>query len=278
MAAIIDGKAAAAKHREIIARRAASLRRPPGLAVVLIGDDPASHVYVKNKHNDCKSCGITAFDYRLPAETTQAELIELVSELNRREDVDGILVQSPMPKHICEPDIYTAIDPGKDVDVFHPYNAGLVMQGSPRFSPCTPAGVMLLLDEYNITVEGKECVVVGRSDKAGKPQAMMLLHQNGTVTICHSRTPDLASVTRRADILVSAVGKLGLITGSMIKPGAVVIDVGMNKKPDGKLAGDVVFSEAEAVASYITPVPGGVGPMTRVVLLYNTLASAEARI
>ncbi len=277
MAILIDGKATAAKHKALIKEKVATMARKPGLAVVLVGEDTASQIYVRNKHRDCEECGIVSFSHTLPADTTQQQLLALIAQLNADEAVDGILVQLPLPKHFDESEVLNAIDPKKDVDAFHPENVGLIMTGTPRFAPCTPAGVMLMLDEYNIDVKGKECVVVGRSNIVGKPQAMLLLHRHGTVTICHSRTPDLGAVTRRADILVAAVGKLGLITADMVKPGAVVIDVAMNKKEDGKLAGDDLFDEVEPVASAITPVPGGVGPMTRVMLLYNTLKAAELR-
>ncbi len=278
MAVLMDGKALAAKLKTGYKQRADALAASgvrPGLAVILVGNNPASAVYVRNKKNDCIECGIESFEYVLPESTSQQELVKLINELNLRTDVHGILVQLPLPQHLDTQEIMKTIDPKKDVDAFHAENVGLIMQGTPRYLPCTPAGVMELLDEYGIDPKGKECVVIGRSDIVGKPQAMLLLHRHGTVTIAHSRTPNLAEVARRADILVCAVGKVGLVTKDMVKPGAVVIDVAMNKKPDGKLTGDVVFSEVEPIASYITPVPGGVGPMTRAVLMKNTLASAE---
>ena len=279
MAVIMDGKALAKKLKGQLFERAQALRAKgitPGLAVVLVGEDPASAIYVRNKKNDCVECGIESFSYELNAETTQAELLKLIDELNARADVHGILVQMPLPKHFDEKEVLRAISPMKDVDAFHPENVGLIVQGQPRFAPCTPAGVMALLDEYHIDIKGKECVVVGRSDIVGKPQALLLLHRHGTVTIAHSRTRDLKETCLKADILVLAVGKLGLITGDMVKPGAVVIDVAMNRGADGKLAGDAIYAEVEPKASYITPVPGGVGPMTRAVLMQNTITSAES--
>lgn len=275
MATIIDGKALAAKRKESIAAEVAALPRRPGLAVILVGDDPASRVYVNHKKKDCAECGIYSEEYALPAATSQKELLELLELLNQREDIHGILVQLPLPKHIDEDSVICAIDPAKDVDAFHPYNVGRLMQGKPAFLPCTPAGVMDMLDEYGIDPAGKHCVVIGRSNIVGKPQAMLLLHRNATVTICHSRTADLAAECRRADILISAVGKVGLVTADMVKPGAVVIDVAMNRNAAGKLCGDVCFDEVAAKASHITPVPGGVGPMTRVRLLENTLTAAK---
>ena len=277
-ATIMDGKLSAQRARDAISVEVEQLKAQgiqPGLAVVLVGSDPASQVYVRNKKKDCAQCGIESFSYTLPEETTQQELLDLIGQLNQEEKVHGILVQLPLPKHLDEKEILRAIDPRKDVDAFHPENVGKIMIGDFDFLPCTPAGVMQLLDEYGIDPKGKECVVVGRSNIVGKPMAMLLLHRHGTVTICHSRTPDLAEVTRRADILVSAVGKTGLITGEMIKPGAVVIDVAINRGEDGKLHGDVCFDQAAEKASFLTPVPGGVGPMTRVMLLKNTLTAAR---
>jgi len=277
MATVIDGKALAAKMKAEIREEIARDGIHAGLAVVIVGEDPASRIYVNNKRKDCAECGIESFEFALPAESTEQELIALIGELNAREDVDGILVQLPLPKHIDESRVIRAIDPDKDVDAFHPYNVGLIMTGDYRFLPCTPAGVIAMLDAYGIDPAGKNCVVVGRSNIVGKPQAMLLLHRSGTVTICHSRTRDLAAITAGADILVSAVGKVGLITADMVKPGAVVIDVAMNRNSEGKLCGDVLYDEVSEKASYITPVPGGVGPMTRVMLLKNTLTAAKAR-
>jgi len=274
MAIILDGKATAAKHKKLIRETTAKMARKPGLAIVLVGDDQASHVYVKNKIRDCEECGITSYQHNLPAATTTEKLLALITTLNADSSVDGILCQLPLPKHIDESKILCAIAPRKDVDCFHPENIGLYMVGTPRFLPGTPAGVMLLLDEYGIDIAGKECVVVGRSNIVGKPQAMLLLQHHGTVTICHSRTPDLGAVTRRADVLIAAVGVLHLIKANMVKPDAVVIDVGMNTNINGKLAGDVDFEAVEKVASHITPVPGGVGPMTRVMLMKHTLMAA----
>lgn len=247
----------------------------PGLAVVIVGDDPASRVYVNNKKKACAECGIYSEEYALPEETTQEELLSLIDTLNRKSDISGILVQLPVPKHIDETTIINAIDPKKDVDAFHPINVGKIMVGNFDFVPCTPAGVMELIKESGIEISGKECVVVGRSNIVGKPQAMLLLHQNGTVTICHSRTKDLKEHTKKADILVVAVGIPNFVTGDMIKEGAVVIDVGINRLENKKLCGDVEFESAEKVAGAITPVPGGVGPMTIAMLMKNTVRAAE---
>lgn len=277
-ATIMDGKALAAKWKENIKTQVAALSQRPGLAVILVGNDPASRVYVTNKEKDCAQCGIYSEEFALPAEIGQKALLELIDELNRRPEIDGILCQIPLPRgyDYDEEQVLQAIDPRKDVDAFHPYNVGRIMIGDYTFLPCTPAGVMALLDEYGIDPAGKRCVVVGRSNIVGKPQAMLLLHRHGTVTICHSRTPDLGSITREADILVSAVGKRNLITADMVKEGAAVIDVAMNRDENGKLCGDVDFAPVAEKAAYITPVPGGCGPMTRVMLLQNTLAAARA--
>lgn len=278
MAIIIDGKATAKKLRQQVAQQAALLPRKPGLAVILVGEDPASQIYVRNKEKDCALCGFESFETRLPAETTQEALLDKIAQLNADPAVDGILVQLPLPRHIDEHAVLSAIRPGKDADAFHPENVGLMVTGEPPVWPCTPLGVMELLREYGISAAGKHCVVVGRSNIVGKPMALLLLRDNGTVTICHSRTPDLASEVRRADILVAAVGKPGLIPGEWIQEGAVVIDVAMNRGADGKLCGDVDFEGASARAAYITPVPGGVGPMTRAVLMRNVLALAQAHL
>lgn len=240
-----------------------------------MGENPASKVYVAGKIRDCGEVGIESREYALPETTTQEELLALVNELNNDSAVSGFIVQLPLPAHIDEKAVIDAISPEKDVDAFHPVNVGKIMIGDYDFLPCTPAGVMELLEEYDIDVSGKECVVVGRSNIVGKPQAMLLLHKNGTVTVCHSRTKDLASVTRRADILVVAIGKGEFVTGDMIKPGAVVIDVGMNRNAEGKLVGDVHFESAKEKASYITPVPGGVGVMTRAMLMKNAIKAAQ---
>ena len=276
-ATIIDGKALAAKKKAQVAKQAAKLKSRPGLAVILVGDDPASRVYVTSKRRDCEECGFYSEEFALPAETGQKALLELVDTLNERPEIDGILCQLPLPKgyDYDEQEVLLHIDPSKDVDAFHPANVGKIMIGDYDFLPCTPAGVMEMLKEYNIDPAGKHCVVVGRSNIVGKPQAMLLLHKHGTVTICHSRTPDLASITRQADILVAAVGRVNLITADMVKPGAVVIDVAMNRNAAGKLCGDVDFAPVAEIASYITPVPGGVGPMTRAMLMENTLTAAR---
>ncbi len=274
-ATIMDGKALAAKVKERVRQQAKSLPRRPGLAVILVGDDPASRVYVNGKKRDCAECGFYSEEYALPAQTSQAELMALVDSLNRRADIDGILCQLPLPKGLDEMAVLRAIHPSKDVDCFHPFNVGELMIGMQSFQPCTPAGVMELLSEYGIDPAGKHAVVVGRSHTVGKPQAVLLLQRNATVTICHSRTPDLAQVCREADILVSAAGRRGLITGDRVKEGAVVIDVAMNRDENGKLCGDVCFEAAAQRAAYITPVPGGVGPMTRAMLMVNTLTAAR---
>ena len=278
MATRMDGKAVSAKVKEQVAQEVAALQGQgvcPGLAVVIVGEDPASRIYVNNKKKACQATGIHSEEYALPASTTQEELLALVDTLNHKEDIHGILVQSPLPKGLDEGAVVEAIDPQKDVDAFHAYNVGKIMMGDYHFLPCTPAGIMELLQAYDIPVEGKRCVVIGRSNIVGKPMAMLLLHQNGTVTICHSRTKDLPEVTRQADILVSAVGKSRFVTADMVKPGAVVIDVGMNRDENGKLCGDVDFAAVEPIAGYITPVPGGVGPMTIAMLLKNTVSAAK---
>lgn len=278
MAQKIDGKAIAAQVKAEVAREVEALKAKgihPGLAVVIVGDDPASRIYVNNKKKACESTGIHSEEYALSAETTQAQLLDLIHRLNRKPEVNGILVQSPLPAGLDESAIVENIDPRKDVDAFHSYNVGKIMQGNYTFLPCTPAGVMELIHSTGVAVTGKQCVVIGRSNIVGKPMAMLLLHESGTVTICHSRTTNLAEVCRRADILVSAVGKAKLVTADMVKPGAVVIDVGMNRDENGKLCGDVDFENVASVASYITPVPGGVGPMTIAMLMKNTVAAAK---
>ena len=276
MATILDGKALAAKCKEQIRQEVQALDRKPGLAVIIVGENPASRVYVNNKRKDCEECGFYSEEYALPAATSQKELLELIHTLNQRKDIDGILCQLPLPKGLDEEAVLLAIDPQKDVDGFHPMNAGALLIGKDGFLPCTPAGVMKLLEEYGIDPLGKHCVVVGRSNIVGKPMALLLLRAHGTVTICHSKTPDLAEVCRSADILVAAVGKRNLITGDMVKDGAVVVDVAMNHNEAGKLCGDVSYEEVASRASYITPVPGGVGPMTRAMLMENTLKAAKA--
>lgn len=273
----MDGKMVSAKVRGSILEEVNGLKDKgvrPGLAVIIVGEDPASKVYVRNKERACEECGFYSEKYALPEETTQEELLGLIDELNHNPRIDGILCQLPVPKHINEQAIVDAISPEKDVDAFHPINVGKIMVGNFDFLPCTPAGVMQLLEEYDINPNGKNCVVIGRSNIVGKPMAMLLLHKNGTVTICHSRTKNLKEVCAQADILVAAVGKADFVTADMVKEGAVVIDVGMNRK-DGKLCGDVAFDEVNEKASYLTPVPGGVGPMTITMLMKNTLKAAK---
>lgn len=276
-AQIIDGRALSKKIRQRITEESSVLKEKgiiPGLAVILIGDDPASHTYVNNKKKACEECGFYSEIYKLPESTPEADVLELIEVLKSRKEINGILVQSPFPKHISEKKILLAIPPEKDVDAFHPQNVGAIVAGDFDFVPCTPAGVMEMLKEYNIEVSGKHAVVIGRSNIVGKPMSILLLHKHATVTICHSKTKNLADITRQADILVAAVGRLGFVTADMVKPGAVVIDVGMNRKEDGKLAGDVDFNGVSETASYITPVPGGVGLMTVAMLLQNTLRAA----
>lgn len=278
MAIRIDGKAVAAQVRAQVAQDAAALKArgvQPGMAVVLVGDDPASKIYVNNKKKACAETGIYSEEHILPAETTQEELLALIEKLNADEKIHGILVQSPLPKHLDEKLVVEHIDPRKDVDAFHAYNVGRIMIGDYTFLPCTPAGVIELIRSAGVVIEGKSCVVVGRSNIVGKPMAMLLLHCNGTVTICHSRTRNLAEICRGADILVAAVGRAKMITADMVKPGAVVIDVGMNRDENGRLCGDVDFDAVEPIASYITPVPGGVGPMTIAMLMKNAVRAAE---
>ena len=279
MANLINGKEIAANVREKVRLEALELKNRtgivPGLAVILVGDDPASKIYVNNKKKACAEAGFNSFEHLLPASTSQEELIALIDSLNADPSVHGILCQLPLPNHIDERAVINAISPEKDVDAFHPVNVGKIMIGSYDFLPCTPAGIMELIHSTGISVSGKKCTVVGRSNIVGKPMAMLLLHENGTVTVCHSKTADLAAECRSADILVAAVGKAKLITADMVKEGAVVIDVGTNRNSDGKLCGDVDFAEVEKKASYITPVPGGVGPMTIAMLMRNTLTAAE---
>ena len=281
MANIIDGKAISAAIRAEIKEETLAFEKEhgfrPGLAVIIVGEDPASQVYVRNKRRACEEVGFYSEAYELPATTTQEELNALVDKLNANDKIHGILCQLPLPKHLDENEVILRIDPKKDVDAFHPINVGRIMIGDYSFLPCTPAGVMALLERSGIEISGKECVVVGRSNIVGKPQAMLLLHANGTVTVCHSRTKNLAEVCRRADILVAAIGKADFFTADMVKDGAVVIDVGMNRRADGKLTGDVDFESVAPKASYITPVPGGVGPMTITMLMQNTLTAALKR-
>lgn len=278
MAKIIDGKALAQSIKENIAREVDALKEKgvtPGLAVILVGDDPASKVYVNNKKKACAQVGIYSEEYLLPADTDEKTLLNLIAKLNADKNISGVLLQAPIPPHLDYRKISETISPNKDVDAFHPYNVGKIMIGDFDFVPCTPAGVIELIKSTGTEIAGKNCVVIGRSNIVGKPQAMLLLKENGTVTVCHSKTKDIASFTRGADILVVAVGRAGFVNGDMIKPGAVVIDVGMNRNAEGKLCGDVDFASAEPVASYITPVPGGVGPMTVTMLLKNTVKAAK---
>ena len=276
-AGILDGKALAGRIKEELRGKCGHLARVPQLAVVLVGDDPATAIYVRNKERDCRECGIDCRDHRLAADTTQEALLALIQELNRDDAVDGILVQLPLPGHLDGAQVLRTIDPDKDVDAFHPENVGRLLLGQPRYLPCTPAGILALLREYAIDPAGKHCVVVGRSNIVGKPLALLLLQADATVTVCHSKTPDLADQCRRADILVSAAGQAGLITADMVRPHAVVIDVAMNRGADGRLCGDVDFGAVAQRADYITPVPGGVGPMTRAMLMENTYQAALGR-
>ena len=279
MAKLINGKEVAASVRAKVKEETEKFTNETGiqvgLAVIIVGDNPASRIYVNNKKKACEEVGFKSYEYALPAETTQDELLELVRKLNNDETVHGILCQLPLPAHIDEKTVINEINPEKDVDAFHPVNVGKIMIGDYNFLPCTPAGCMELIHSTGISVKGKNCTVVGRSNIVGKPMAMLLLHESGTVTVCHSKTVDLKEECKRADILVAAVGVPKLIKGDMIKEGAVVIDVGMNRLPDGKLCGDVDFEQASEKASYITPVPGGVGPMTIAMLMKNTLTAAK---
>lgn len=278
MANLINGKEVAARVKADVAKETEALTElgiTPGLAVVIVGDDPASKVYVNNKKKACEEVGFYSEEYALPAETTQEELMNLIRKLNEKCDIDGILVQLPLPKHLDEKAVIEAISPKKDVDAFHASNVGKIMIGDYKFLPCTPAGVMELIKSTGIEISGKNCVVIGRSNIVGKPMAMLLLHANGTVTICHSKTQNLKEICKSADILVAAVGKAKFVTADMVKDGAVVIDVGMNRDENGKLCGDVDFACVEPIASYITPVPGGVGPMTIAMLMRNTLTAAK---
>ena len=275
MATILDGKALAAKVKQQVKQQAEGMARKPGLAVIIVGNNPASRVYVNSKRKDCEECGFLSEEYALPEETTQQELITLIEQLNGRADIDGILCQLPLPDGIDEEAVLMAISPDKDVDGFHPMNMGALLVGKEGFLPCTPYGIMEILAEYDIDPKGKHCVVIGRSNIVGKPMALLLLQKHGTVTICHSRTQNLGEICRTADILVAAVGKVNIVTADMVKPGAVVIDVAMNRNEAGKLCGDVDYPAVEKVASAITPVPGGVGPMTRAMLMENILTAAK---
>jgi len=279
MSELIDGKKVSEDTRAEIAKGIEELKSSsgitPGLAAVLVGDDSASEIYVRNKRKACEKVGIYSEEHKLPAETTEEELLELVNKLNNDDKIHGILVQLPLPDHINETNILRNVSPLKDVDGFHPENVGRLVEGNPRFIPCTPYGIIKMLDYYNIEIKGAEAVVVGRSNIVGKPVGILLLHRHATVTTCHSRTKNLGEVTRRADILVAAIGRPNFITADMVKDGAVVIDVGINRNDEGKLTGDVDFANLSDKVSYITPVPGGVGPMTITMLLWNTLESAK---
>ena len=278
MAKIIDGKAVSQFVKDEVKKEVSALGEKGvsvGLAVIIVGNDPASRTYVNNKKKACEATGIISEEYALPEDTTMDELLALIKELNAKKSINGILCQLPLPKHLDEKAVIENIDPIKDVDAFHAVNTGHIMIGDYSFLPCTPAGIMEMLKYYNIEIEGKECVVIGRSNIVGKPMAMLLLQKNGTVTICHSRTKNLKEVTSRADILVAAVGIPYFVTADMVKDGAVVIDVGMVRNKEGKLCGDVDFAEVEKKASYITPVPGGVGPMTIATLMKNTVTAAK---
>jgi len=280
MAEMISGKLVSSEVRKALTAEIQCFKNKtgiaPGLAVILVGNNPASAVYVRNKHKACLEVGINSYEITMPEETTEEELLSKIDELNRDDKVHGILVQLPLPKHISEDRVINSINPAKDVDAFHPVNVGKIVSGKYDFIPCTPAGIMELLHFYNVEISGKECVVIGRSNIVGKPMALLLLAENGTVTVCHSRTKDLRETAKRADILVVAIGKPKFVGADMVKPGAVVIDVGINRMDDGKLCGDVDFDEVEKIASMITPVPGGVGPMTITMLLKNTLTAAKS--
>lgn len=278
MAERIDGRAVSARVREEVAREVRELVKQgvlPGLAVVLVGNDPASRTYVNNKKKACAEAGIYSEEYTLPASTSQRELTDLIRNLNAKKEISGILVQSPLPGGLDEEAVVEEIDPDKDVDAFHPANVGRILIGNPRFLPCTPAGVIELLRSQKIEIAGKHCVILGRSNIVGKPMALLMLHEDATVTVCHSKTKNLKECCREADILISAVGRQKFVTADMVKPGAVVIDVGINRNENGKLCGDVDFDSVEPVASCITPVPGGVGPMTIAMLLKNTVTAAK---
>lgn len=280
MAEILNGKAVSNTLRTNIKEEVSTMKQKgiiPGLAVILIGDDPASRIYVNNKKKACTEVGFYSEEYNLASSTTQQELLNLIETLNKKKQINGVLVQLPLPNHLDEKEVIEAIDPQKDVDAFHAQNVGKIMIGEYQFLPCTPAGIMELLHAENIDVRGKHCVVIGRSNIVGKPMAMLMLHEDATVTICHSKTKNLAEICKTADILVAAVGRAKFVQKDMVKPGAVVVDVGMNRDENGKLCGDVDFDQVEKLASFITPVPGGVGPMTIAMLLKNTLTAAKVQ-
>lgn len=275
---IIDGKAVSKKVKEDVKAECEQLKAKgvtPGLAVIIVGDDPASQVYVHNKEVACEACGFYSVKYALPAETTQEELNALIDKLNNDDKINGILCQLPLPSHLDDKEVINRIDPLKDVDAFHPVNVGAIMIGDYNYLPCTPAGVMELIHSTGVDVSGKKAVVMGRSNIVGKPMAMLLLHENATVEITHSKTQNLADITKEADILVAAIGKAKFVKSDMVKDGAVVIDVGMNRDENGKLCGDVDFEDVKDKCSFITPVPGGVGPMTIAMLMKNTLTAAK---
>ncbi|MBR5218786.1 MAG: bifunctional methylenetetrahydrofolate dehydrogenase/methenyltetrahydrofolate cyclohydrolase FolD [Clostridia bacterium] len=277
-AKILDGKMVSKRIKDELKNEVTALKEKgitPGLAVIIVGEDPASQIYVASKERACAEIGVYSEKHALPAETTEEQLLELIADLNNRPEISGILCQLPLPKHINEERILLSIDPSKDVDAFHPANVGKIMIGNFDFLPCTPAGVMELIAESGIDITGKNCVVIGRSNIVGKPMSMLLLHKHGTVTICHSKTENLAEITKKADILVAAVGRANFVTADMVKEGAVVIDVGMNRPPEGKLCGDVDYEQVSKIASAITPVPGGVGPMTIAMLMKNTVKAAK---
>lgn len=278
MAKLLSGKVVSARVKEELKSEVQELKnkgKQTGLAVVLVGEDPASKVYVRNKEKACEEIGIYSEMHKLPEETTEEELLALINKLNNDEKIDGILVQLPLPEHLNDKVIINNIRPDKDVDAFHPVNVGKIMIGDFDFLPCTPAGIMELIHESGVDVDGKNCVVIGRSNIVGKPMSMLLLHENGTVTTCHSHTKDLSEVTKQADILVAAVGIAKFVKADMVKSGAVVIDVGMDRDENGKLCGDVDFDSVEPVAGAITPVPGGVGPMTIAMLMRNTVTASK---
>ena len=274
-AVMMDGKALSARIKEQVRAQVEGMSQRPGLAMVLVGEDPAAQVYEMGKRKDCKQCGIYYETYRLPGDVSQEELVEMVQLLNQREEIDGILIQFPLPDHLDDRAVQLAIRPDKDVDCVNPSNVGDLILGVDSFRPCTPAGVMRLLKEYDIDPTGKRCTVVGRSNIVGKPQAMLMLLSDATVTVCHTKTANLKEECQRADILITAAGKTGLITGDMVKEGGVVVDIAINRDEQGKLCGDAVFDQVAPKASYLTPVPGGVGPVTRAILMENTLSAAR---
>tara|TARA_B100000315_G_scaffold255170_1_gene297891 strand:- start:936 stop:1790 length:855 start_codon:yes stop_codon:yes gene_type:complete len=279
---LIDGKLVASKIREEIKDRVAEIKnkhsRIPGLAAILVGDDPASEIYVRNKRKACEDVGIYSEEHKLSGDIAQEDLLKLINRLNGDENINGILVQLPLPKHIDDSTVLNSVSPEKDVDGFHPINAGLLFEGKPRFIACTPHGIIKMLEFYNIDIEGKNAVVLGRSNIVGKPASMLLLQKNATVTICHSRTRNLDKILKSADLIVAAIGRAKFVTPKMVKEGSVIIDVGINRLDDGKLVGDVDFENVKDISSYITPVPGGVGPMTITMLLWNTVSSLEQSV